>query len=92
MSRPNLEMFWCCAVPCCVHSVLCCTVLYCVQAHERSLDTDILFGLVRRLQPQRPDLRVVVMSATLDVHLFERFFRVSVPDNWRMTVDVKHGV
>lgn len=46
------------------------------QAHERSLDTDILFGLVRRLQPKRPELKVVVMSATLDVDLFRRFFRV----------------
>lgn len=48
-----------------------------VQAHERSLDTDILFGLIRRLQPKRPDLKVIVMSATLDVDLFSRFFRVS---------------
>ncbi|CAM9423081.1 unnamed protein product, partial [Hapterophycus canaliculatus] len=48
------------------------------QAHERSLDTDILFGLIRRLQPKRPDLKVVVMSATLDVDLFRRFFRDSV--------------
>lgn len=46
------------------------------QAHERSVDTDILFGLVRRLQPKRPELKVVVMSATLDVDLFRRFFRV----------------
>ncbi|CAN0490920.1 unnamed protein product, partial [Laminaria digitata] len=46
------------------------------QAHERSLDTDILFGLIRRLQPKRPDLKVIVMSATLDVDLFRQFFRV----------------
>ena len=46
------------------------------QAHERSLDTDILFGLVRRLQPKRPELKVIVMSATLDVDLFRSFFRV----------------
>lgn len=44
------------------------------EAHERSLQTDILFGLIRRAQRQRPDLRVVVMSATLEVEKFRRFF------------------
>ncbi|CAN0159342.1 unnamed protein product [Pylaiella littoralis] len=48
------------------------------EAQGRSLDTDILFGLVRRLQPKRPELKVIVMSATLDVDLFRRFFRDSV--------------
>lgn len=57
------------------------------QAHERSLDTDILFGLIRRLQPKRPDLKVIVMSATLDVDLFRRFFRVSEPHTVR-TLDI----
>jgi len=37
------------------------------EFHERSLDADMALGLVRRLQEQqRPDLRLVVMSATLD--------------------------
>jgi len=44
------------------------------EAHERSLQTDILFGLIRRAQRQRPDLRVVVMSATLEVESFRKFF------------------
>lgn len=44
------------------------------EAHERSLQTDILFGLIRRAQREREDLRVVVMSATLDVEVFRRFF------------------
>lgn len=44
------------------------------EAHERSLQTDILFGLIRRAQRQRSDLRVVVMSATLEVGSFQKFF------------------
>src|SRR5574344_436764 len=36
------------------------------EAHERSLNIDFLLGLVRRILPRRPGLRVVVSSATLD--------------------------
>lgn len=45
------------------------------EAHERSLQTDLLMGLLRRLQDVRIDLRVVVMSATLEVDLFESYFK-----------------
>ncbi|KAG2521267.1 hypothetical protein JM18_006162 [Phytophthora kernoviae] len=44
------------------------------EAHERTLQTDILFGIVKRAMRQRKNLKVVVMSATLDVALFRRFF------------------
>jgi len=46
------------------------------EAHERSINTDVLFGLLRRLlrSGARPDLRVVVASATLDVRKFAHFF------------------
>ena len=46
------------------------------ESHERSLQTDILMGLLRQLQNERTDLKVVVMSATLDVNLFMNFFKV----------------
>lgn len=46
------------------------------EAHERSLQTDILMGLLRQLQDTRPDLKVVIMSATLQVELFASFFKV----------------
>nr|CCA15532.1 DEAD/DEAH box RNA helicase putative [Albugo laibachii Nc14] len=44
------------------------------EAHERTLQTDILFGVLKRALRSRTDLKVIVMSATLDVSLFRRFF------------------
>ena len=44
------------------------------EAHERSLETDILFGLLRRAQRARPALKIIVMSATLDIEKFSHFF------------------
>ncbi|HEY0992693.1 MAG TPA: ATP-dependent RNA helicase HrpA, partial [Kofleriaceae bacterium] len=44
------------------------------EAHERSLNIDFLLGFLRRLLPQRPDLRVIVSSATLEVERFAAFF------------------
>lgn len=46
------------------------------EAHERSLQTDILMGMLRSLQDQRKDLKVIVMSATLQIDLFMKFFKV----------------
>lgn len=48
------------------------------EAHERSLQTDILMGLLRQLQDKRPSLHIVVMSATLQIELFRSFFKVLV--------------
>ncbi|KAJ3413224.1 ATP-dependent RNA helicase dhx8 [Chytridiales sp. JEL 0842] len=44
------------------------------EAHERSLDTDVLFGLLKRACKQRPDLKLIVMSATLNMDKFSAFF------------------
>jgi len=40
------------------------------EAHERTLATDILFGLLKEILPKRPELKVVVMSATLNAERF----------------------
>jgi len=44
------------------------------EAHERTLSTDILFGLIKEVMVQRPDLKIVVMSATLDAGKFQNYF------------------
>jgi ATP-dependent helicase HrpA len=44
------------------------------EAHERSLNIDFLLGYLRQLLPRRPDLKVVVTSATIDPHRFARHF------------------
>ncbi|KAI9159423.1 Salivary acidic proline-rich phosphoprotein 1/2 [Blastocladiella emersonii ATCC 22665] len=45
------------------------------EAHERSVRTDVLLGMVRRILAVRKDLKVVVMSATLESGLFTNFFQ-----------------
>ncbi|KAF1330437.1 putative atp-dependent RNA helicase dhx35-like, partial [Globisporangium splendens] len=44
------------------------------EAHERNLETDLLLGLIKKIQRKRPELRVVIASATLQVDTFIRFF------------------
>ena len=41
------------------------------KAHERTLSTDILFGLLKEILPKRPDVKVVVASATLNAKKFQ---------------------
>jgi pre-mRNA-splicing factor ATP-dependent RNA helicase DHX38/PRP16 len=44
------------------------------EAHERSLNTDVLFGIMRQMLTRRSDLKLVVTSATLDADRFAAFF------------------
>ncbi|KAJ3138426.1 hypothetical protein HDU90_001390 [Geranomyces variabilis] len=44
------------------------------EAHERTLSTDILMGLIKEICKNRPDLKVIVMSATLDAGKFQKYF------------------
>ncbi|WP_255631251.1 ATP-dependent RNA helicase HrpA [Caballeronia sp. dw_19] len=44
------------------------------EAHERSLNIDFLLGYLREILPRRPDLKVIVTSATIDADRFARHF------------------
>ncbi|WOO33552.1 ATP-dependent RNA helicase HrpA [Diaphorobacter limosus] len=44
------------------------------EAHERSLNIDFLLGYLKQILPQRPDLKVVVTSATIDAERFAKHF------------------
>lgn len=47
------------------------------EAHERSISTDILLGLLKKIRRKRPELRIIISSATLDAEHFLRFFTKS---------------
>ena len=44
------------------------------EAHERSVNIDFLLGILKRLCPRRPELKVIISSATLDTGKFSRHF------------------
>ncbi len=44
------------------------------EAHERSLNIDFILGYLRELLPKRPDLKIIISSATLDSDRFSTFF------------------
>ncbi len=49
------------------------------EAHERSLNIDFLLGYLRQLLPKRPDLKVVITSATIDAQRFADYFSSPAP-------------
>src|SRR6476646_6722678 len=44
------------------------------EAHERSLNIDFILGYLKQLLPRRPDLRLIITSATIDPERFSRYF------------------
>jgi ATP-dependent helicase HrpA len=46
------------------------------EAHERSLNIDFLLGYVKQLLPRRPDLKLIVTSATIDAERFSKHFEI----------------
>lgn len=59
LSEPDLKSYTCLMID---------------EAHERTLHTDILFGLVKDVARARPDLKLIVSSATLEAAKFSEFF------------------
>ena len=62
------------------------------EAHERSLNIDFLLGYLKRLLPRRPDLKLIITSATIDVDRFAEHFDAPVVEvSGRMyPVDVRY--
>ncbi|MEH6814664.1 MAG: ATP-dependent RNA helicase HrpA, partial [Motiliproteus sp.] len=48
------------------------------EAHERSLNIDFLLGYLKRILPKRPDLKLIITSATIDLERFSRHFNAPV--------------
>ncbi|KAK0661795.1 putative ATP-dependent RNA helicase DHX35-like protein [Lasiodiplodia hormozganensis] len=51
------------------------------EAHERSLSSDLLLGLLKKIRKKRPELRIIVSSATLQAEDFLKFFAGESPDD-----------
>ena len=62
------------------------------EAHERSLNIDFLLGYLKRLLPRRPDLKLIITSATIDVERFAEHFDAPVVEVSGRTypVDVRY--
>ncbi|MDN6301476.1 MAG: ATP-dependent RNA helicase HrpA [Brachybacterium sp.] len=53
------------------------------EAHERSLNIDVIMGYLRQILPQRPDLKIIITSATIDPERFAEHFGHSLPSGER---------
>ena len=50
------------------------------EAHERSISTDVLLGLLKKIRKRRPELRIIISSATLQAEEFLNFFTKSADE------------
>ena len=58
------------------------------EAHERSLNIDVILGYLRQILPQRPDLKVIITSATIDPERFAEHFAAVLPSGERESAPI----
>ncbi|CAD5121285.1 unnamed protein product [Dimorphilus gyrociliatus] len=54
------------------------------EAHERSVQTDLALGLLKKIIAKRPDLKVIISSATLDAEAMKNFYNTNLTDDDRL--------
>ena len=62
------------------------------EAHERTVATDVLMGLLKGIVKRRKDLKVIVMSATLDALKFQKYLTIDEPAPLLKVVGRPHPV
>ncbi|KAM0253237.1 hypothetical protein ACHAP5_000712 [Fusarium lateritium] len=62
------------------------------EAHERSISTDVLLGLLKKIIRKRPELRIIISSATLQANEFLEFFTRSSDDQVKDKQDKKDEI
>ena len=56
------------------------------EAHERSINTDMLLAFIKQCLPHRKDLKIIIMSATIEPELFVMYFQEGIPLEQEKTV------
>ena len=54
------------------HAIFICSVLMIDEAHERTVHTDILMGIIKDIARSKPDLKLIILSATIDAEKFSK--------------------